>query len=873
MNPLSVLLQQLSDLAQYESDAVPLVSNVFTSFCPPTLHIDVISARFGVSDDVARLELLAGWLHEYFGLPKEELLTLTSRLPVAINLLTPQEHGTATTWRSAPSDSSWVTWFSSDSPSIQPTKNQLPCFHFYGYKGGQGRSTVLALLAKALADDGYRVLAVDADMEAPSLDSLLDASGSTFAQSFMGACGWSSDIKPIQGAYSGRDGGQVDLLPCRPRNAEADLDFALLIATAPLDLRIYERAAAKIESVITRDSYDLAIIDHRTGISSSVLPIMRMLPGSAVVFTRCDSNLSQHPSELFRVVNSIFSSMGDSPGAYVAFSLDPNGPSELGATQLRLQEQLLLRLAQVNDLRSRESNQEATSAEEMEPYWVTWPFDRHLLDGILPALDHLNKRNVDALRTLREVLGLPLGKKRREVYSSQPLQAKPDALSVSGAQDDGAFILTPEIKRLFVQGSNLTYILGRKGTGKTRLLRELAKQKLGVPLLVASDEHSVGGVASQSPEVSAWLDWCKYDPKVFWLALVRCGIEARQQGQPLAKLLAVKINGGINAKTLANPLALKSGLSTETEAQTLLIDGLETLVDSERMRDFVAALLNLMATVQNDPQISAKLTLRLFIREDLTIDTVQNIEQQMEGRLLRLRWSVESILNFAVSRIPSLPWISKTYSSVCDEVKAKAGQIGESGLTAEEATSLLLNVFPHRLRRNNILTSTFLRLYFSDAGGEDTDKATFYPRLYLYFLQKLDEIASTSQSPMDEDGRLASSLLISAYDQASSGFIEETKQELIHLLKLTPKSGGSSSPADGRVSRLIAAFDGLRTPFELESLIDEIQGKTGFTSKSIRESLLQMKAIRMFEDRPGYAGWWRVGQLYKMGLRMKYVRG
>jgi hypothetical protein len=284
----------------------------------------------------------------------------------------------------------------------------------------------------------------------------------------------------------------------------------------------------------------------------------------------------------------------------------------------------------------------------------------------------------------------------------------------------------------------------------------------------------------------------------------------------------------------------------------------------------------MVGTIQNDPALSSRLIIRSFVREDLATDLVQNSEQQMEGRLLRLKWSAASVLNFAVSRLPSLPWISSQFQSVCKEIVARTEEVANGALSEQEATGLMLRVFPARLRRNNLSTATFLRLYFSDAGGDDTNKATFYPRLYLTFLQKLDQLASSSNDPLDEHKtRIASGLLNRAYDEASSEFINETKQELSYLLSLEfddSNADADSSDTDN-VTKFIGAFDGLSTPFEHEALVLQLRDRTHFTEKSIRDSLQRMKAIRMFEERPGYGGWWRVGQLYKMGLRMKYVRG
>lgn len=247
----------------------------------------------------------------------------------------------------------------------------------------------------------------------------------------------------------------------------------------------------------------------------------------------------------------------------------------------------------------------------------------------------------------------------------------------------------------------------------------------------------------------------------------------------------------------------------------------------------------------------------------------------MDGRAIQLRWSAASILNFAISRLPTLPWVKAHFDTLCNRItsdefdeKITFGQLSE-----QEAIELLLEALPDRIRRNNLSTKTFLKLYFSDAGGDETNRAAFYPRLYMSFLGKLDVLCATSTPAIDEKGKIDSRLVNQAYDTASSDFINETKLELAYLLSLESLKDSDENESDvAKVDRFIAAFDGMSTPFAYERAIQDLMQKTGFTEGSIRSSLIRMKSIRMFEDRPGYAGWWRVGQLFKMGLRMKYTR-
>lgn len=878
--PISKLISTCRLLTQ-QPQGTPFLSEVRVVFLSPTLHIDLISNGFRGSNEEDRLTKVTSALTAALGSDANFLQDI-AKLPVTISPLTEDEAANKASWLGAATSSSWVNWFMNDKPHTRThTTPAGPRYiHFYGYKGGQARSSVLALFGKLLADDGYKVLALDADTEAPSLDSLLGVQADRFSQTLMGLCGWSADFEPVPGAYTGQDGkGRIDVLPCRPRNEDHDLDFALLVATAPLDARIYERAASKLKSVLVSEDepYDFVLVDHRTGIATSVLPLVRELPGPAVIFIRIDSNTLFIPSEMKKVVRSIFENTGSSAGAFVSFSLDSNRKSEEAVPQFeaRARAELLEELALSMSLQSptyataeAEGAEGGISAEELEFNWVEWFLDRALLESNLPDISKLQKDNINSLIRLRDVLGLPIEKKAARSVSIAP-NDRPVTLALSGARDAGTFIHIPDVERLFLKGSPITYILGRKGTGKTRLLREVATRQIGIPVLVAADEDAFGfALKSQSVEANAWVN-AATDPSAFWWSLIRLALNNTGD---LPKEIANALASNKKPSDFANPIEIKNFLIKATEQKVFLIDGLETLVPAGEIKKFVSGLFAVMNILQNDPALSSKLVIRAFLREDLSADSVQNIEQQMEGRVLRLKWSVSSILNFAVSRLPSLPWISKEFSVVVANIQSRSNEIQRSALSEQEATALLLQVFPDKLRRNNLLTSTFLRLYFSDAGGDSTNMATFYPRLYLYFLQKLDESAQAESAALSgQPPRLDSSLLNRAYDQASAIFIEETKQELVHLLSLISKENVTENTASN-VTQFVAAFDGISTPFVLDHLVGQLSEKSHFTEQSIRESLRRMKTLRMFEERPGFPGSWRVGQLYKMGLRMKYAR-
>lgn len=855
---------------------------VDVSYIAPILHIVLHGKIFSNLEYDSRIEKVNQYLIGK-GIERDSLDTLLRAAPISIDCVTPTEFIAFQDMVRANGDSalsSWVPWFEEATlppPQIEK-KLESKFIHFYGYKGGQGRSTVLALLAKSLANDGFKALVIDADVEAPSLDYLFSGRADDHSQTLMGLCGWANEIRPIVGVHMGTRNGRVDLIACRSRQPEVDLDFAMFVSTNPLDTRVLERGADKLSHFLqcTAEKYDAVLIDHRTGMTASVLPLIRRLPGAIAMFARPDSNVGALPSDLMRITRSILRSGIPSKSFFVTFSLDEKQAKEKSINK----EEALWRDAISKELETAArplntpTDDEAIySPDELAYRWVNWVLDRAIFGLSSPAPERLQYDNIEALGKMRELVDLSGLKRGFHKTNSQRTQTA--LVSVSGARDQGLFIQIPEIESLLIPNNPFTYVLGRKGTGKTRLLNELALRGLGIPLLVASDEVVAGGIRSGSIEATTWMDRCERNAETFWWSLLGISLELDYGSDSLINSIDRHLKLRTNPILLADKLKIRDLAKKHAGQHVLLIDGLETMVPATESRELVAALFRLMSTIQNDPAFASKLTIRLFIREDLATGAIQNVEQQMDGRAIQLRWSAASILNFALSRLPTLPWVKTRYDSLCKRIDSDmyGEKITFGQLSEQEAIELLLEALPNRIRRNNLSTKTFLKLYFSDAGGDETNRAAFYPRLYMSFLSKLDSLCASSEQATDENGRIDSRLVNQSYDAASSDFINETKLELVYLLSLeSPRDSDENENDVAKVDRFIAAFDGMSTPFEYEQAIEDLMHKTGFTEASIRSSLIRMKSIRMFEDRPGYAGWWRVGQLFKMGLRMKYTR-
>ena len=111
----------------------------------------------------------------------------------------------------------------------------------------------------------------------------------------------------------------------------------------------------------------------------------------------------------------------------------------------------------------------------------------------------------------------------------------------------------------------------------------------------------------------------------------------------------------------------------------------------------------------------------------------ENLEQQIEGRTLFLSWDTQSILNFALSRMAALQWFRDNFPEAIRDIDAQSELLAEGTLPTGDCEEILLKVFPHKVRRHNLLTLTFLKTYFSEGEGE---AASFYPPNLRCFLER-----------------------------------------------------------------------------------------------------------------------------------------
>lgn len=788
----------------------------------PFLRLRIVSERFVNLDDEAREELIA----EAAAMDVAGLRGVMDRLFLRFDLVAHEAEEPASPTRGE----TWLGTFADVHNNVDPPLENPRVVHFYGFKGGQGRSTMAAFLANDLALDGRRVLVVDLDAEAPSLDLVFGLGDVPPEASLVGLRAGLA-VTPLAIAAP-RGGGSVSVLAFRPSAETFDLDATALAFEASVNAPSHERLAATLRDGVAK-RYDILLLDHRTGLGATVPSWVRTLPGPVVVFDRLDG-------QSLRAVRNVARLWGGlaSPGAIVSYVPSNLSSEAMWADRRREVWPWLEALANAKSERA----EERLAPEDIEDHWIPWPDDNAFRRPKLPERDEVGGRTRESISQLRQILDLAGRDWRAEV---------PVKLHPSGAEDQGLFIMNPALRELSQSGSPIRFIFGRKGTGKTRLLHELARRHVGKPLVVAEDEH-IGGLSAHNATLSDVSTRAR-DEKNFeglWWTLIVTALDCVD---------ANRENLELSLRAFSDP---KRPLLRGTDAQdrvrsgaegVFLVDGLETMLPNrEDSRANIQALVNVSSVLETNAVFRGRLSLRIFLRSDIARWGFENFEQQSHGKHIDLSWSTQAILNFVLSRLPHLPWMRKTFPDVVEDVQKIEADIQLGAISETRCLEHLLRVFPTKIGRLNLNTTTFLKTYFSD---DPTGQQSYYPRVYDKFLTHIDSAGKPLVA-----GRVSQEVIVAAHDEASTDFLTQVRQELRFLVPLD----------DRNLERFLSALKEKRTPFVRRELGATIRNSLKLPMRDIDATLEAMKEIGVFEEHPRGPESWRAGRVFKAALRMKY---
>lgn len=793
----------------------------------------------------------------------------------------------------------------------QKDEESIKVIHFFGFKGGQGRSSVLAQLAHSLINDSWKVLAIDSDLEAPSLDIIFDRKPK-IENSLLGIY-LNEEVEPIlcQDIYGK---GSLYLIGAKPDDPSWDIEYASLTLQASVNTSIVVNLANSVKKIYKEKNFDIILIDHRSGISLSPVVWQKQLNGPFVIFSKMDNQWKHSEVFLKRLIQSSRVAPYANFVSLIPYSNDPDYMNSLEVeNQREAYKEILFSAVQLKYKNKDEI--ESISEGDMSQEIHNWHYHTHYSKNLLPALVTLGNENEESIRNLRKSLNI--GEKRGK-----------DEKSDSGIRDTRVFIVTKELANIINPDSPITYIFGRKGTGKTRIFRELINKNVKVKPLLAQDDYFEeeknkpdyifeGVNANQIKKV---IDSINQDKKIFPEA------EGKEPNKTLLKrfwwcilyyaLLTLKENEGILSsekivkllKENLNPQNLKRidyeeevslFLETKKDKDKIIfaIDGLETTFHSKYIRGYVDALQEVIEEISGIPSLYKFIGIKLFIRTDLKNPSGQNYNQK-DHRRAELKWTKESIFNFLVSSILFRAFDQKDeekyekfneflkknllecYSE--ETIKEYKKRIQRAELSVKDCTELLKTIFDEKLGAGNAYLETFFTQFFTDTEKSD---AQYYPRVYDLFLDSLGETYPGIDSFKDIKFNkkkikvIKNAPVIKAYEFAAAGdedkkkgkgYIRSLSEELEFLLDFTDKE----------IETFIKSFEGMKTPFDKKEMVQHItnemvvnhpnlkmEGRIG-VRKKVEKALESLVSIGILEYQPDLR--LRAGRLIKAAFKMTY---
>ena len=179
--------------------------------------------------------------------------------------------------------------------------NTIPRIAFVSVKGGVGRSTALAVMAAHLSARGLRVLAIDLDLEAPGIGTMLispDAMPKYGTLDYLvenGISGIDDDfMENTRGrSFLGSGGGQVTVLPAfgsktieHPAGGLAKIARAYLedVQTGGGTLSLTDQIREMLERFEATGAHDVVLVDGRAGLHETTAAVVLGLGAETLLF-------------------------------------------------------------------------------------------------------------------------------------------------------------------------------------------------------------------------------------------------------------------------------------------------------------------------------------------------------------------------------------------------------------------------------------------------------------------------------------------------------------------------------------------------------------------------------------------------------------
>ncbi|MFG2297311.1 tyrosine-protein kinase family protein [Streptomyces sp. NPDC048603] len=638
---------------------------------PAGFVVRVVSDDFGPADETARRERVlaavsaeaAGRVHTW------EVLTASEAHWYGA---LPAGQSAVPAWKDAfdraMSEDPVEIVFASD---LDEELESAPVVTFYSLKGGVGRSTALAAVARKLSGEhGLKVVCIDMDLEAPGLDSLF---------------GIESRVEADQGTvsallqYEFEDGPQIldHVLPvddsgrlfCMPAG-RVDGHYAARLRSLEPEIWYRERVNALhrlIDEVRSSNlSPDVILIDSRTGVSPVAAPLLFDVSDMAIVCFHPHGQARNGTELLTRAL------LRATTRRRAAHSLTPEPrfvvspmPPGISATRLAERAKTWVEGWLAPLVTGRDDVASALSPEEIT-HVVPYNPDVAFSDTVATAKGQLAPyaRIADwILQIVPEPVSDRAQRRQSSERKGEALRQLSFSTGTAESLDSEEFLQDYVVTRQVNETADpeVPLILGRKGTGKTALFRWLAAGRIEGwrPVLVTTPQLKERPDWSFGPDSykaidsvlrAEGMDWSS-----FWQVLVALAIHRMQPqpelGAPHAAMAEIKEGEFAAVKAVSEVLQDPMGPlecaewmrrleSVGGPGLLLLFDGLDTAFGhSADARSRRAAAISGLLTKQADlaPRLH-RVRFKILVRQDIWQGLRFENKSHFFGLSKRLQW-------------------------------------------------------------------------------------------------------------------------------------------------------------------------------------------------------------------------------------------
>jgi MinD-like ATPase involved in chromosome partitioning or flagellar assembly len=541
-----------------------------------------------------------------------------------------------------------------------------PVVTFYSLRGGVGRSTALASVARLLTQERkFRVLCIDMDLEAPGLAELFGVSAALHEDrgvlALLARLEF-DDVDVLPHVLPVDDAGRLFCLPAgrlgpayADRLANLDVELWYREQRNPLHRLLAGVAASTLRP-------DAILVDSRTGFSPIAGPLLFDVSDLAVIFFHPQSQAREGTELLTRAMlhrrTSRLATRPLTPEPRFVVSPMPPGPSSIRYAE-RASEWVASWLRPLSRARGGAASLSAVDALHVVNYNADVAY-RDQVTGELSALAPYQQISDWVLQLVPE---------------ASPVDGPPgdkSALLAELSFDTGTaetqdslledFVETEQVRR--AASSRVPLIVGRKGTGKTALFRWLAESPSDAAVVVAAPNQYRGRPAWSLGDqgydaVDVTLNESGRDWAAFWLVHMCLAVEASLRNrysdlpalpegfrayQPGDTELAIVSSAATALQAVSAGLVAADWLQRANDVllheHRLLFDGLDTAFGSgptgkERRAVAVSALLAVQAELGvRVPRLPFKVMLRHDVWESLRLEN----KSHFFGLQLQLKW-------------------------------------------------------------------------------------------------------------------------------------------------------------------------------------------------------------------------------------------